>query len=286
MGADREPSANVPRLLKVASCLRTSVRSCRNVSVREPRVISAKLRQSPGLQKSAPSSRSHCSTIPTTTSLLRSAETSCACKSKRLAASGGNQSWNRVVRHFDPKRCDYLFVLIADGRRWFIPAIAIDGRMSINLGGPKYAEFEVHPADSPAFAIERPIESRDARGSADVGESGEAVNLVPLAEWVRIPPPPSIPSDQRESPVTERALGVRERASGRAKISPGHLITIRVGPFRSAGLQAGDRFLIRAESEVRVSFARIGASSENGDSAQALLEQGKRLGIDPGPERT
>ena len=27
--------------------------------------------------------------------------------------------------------------------------------------------------------------------TTDVGESGEAVNLVPLAEWVRIPPPPS-----------------------------------------------------------------------------------------------
>ena len=186
----------------------------------------------------------------------------------RLATSGGNRSWNRIVRHFDPARCDYLFVLIGDGRRWFIPAIAIDGRTSINLGGPKYAEFEVHPKDSTAFAIERPLESREARGSADVGESGETVNLVPLAEWVRIPPPPlNEPPNVAEATSAEAALGVRRRPTARAKISPGHQVTIPVGPFAAAKLKAGDRFLVRAEGEGRVSFARIGPNSQNGSAA-------------------
>jgi hypothetical protein len=44
---------------------------------------------------------------------------------------------------FDASRYDWLFVLVADGRRWFIPSTAIEARRSICLGGPKYSEFEV-----------------------------------------------------------------------------------------------------------------------------------------------
>ena len=60
-----------------------------------------------------------------------------------LETKGGNQSWNGVVRHFDASRYDRLFVLVGDGRRWFIPSDAIEARTSICLGGAKYAEFEV-----------------------------------------------------------------------------------------------------------------------------------------------
>jgi hypothetical protein len=60
-----------------------------------------------------------------------------------LATSGGNQSWNRVVKRFSCGRCDRVFVVAGDGRRWFIPSTAIRAERGINLGGPKYAEFEV-----------------------------------------------------------------------------------------------------------------------------------------------
>jgi hypothetical protein len=43
----------------------------------------------------------------------------------------------------DASRCDYLFVLVGDGRRWFIPSDRIGGGSGILLGGPKYAEFDV-----------------------------------------------------------------------------------------------------------------------------------------------
>ena len=62
-----------------------------------------------------------------------------------VATYGGNQSWNRLVKRFEAKRCDYLFACVADGRRWYIPAIAVEGGRAIKLGGPKYAEFEVEP---------------------------------------------------------------------------------------------------------------------------------------------
>lgn len=63
----------------------------------------------------------------------------------RLSTSGGNQSWNGIVKYMDASRCDRLFVHVADGRRWFIPSASLGGRSLIVLGGPKYAEYEVEP---------------------------------------------------------------------------------------------------------------------------------------------
>ncbi len=62
-----------------------------------------------------------------------------------VCTKGGNQSWSGVVKRLDPANLDYLFVLVADGRRWFIPAHAIAGGSGILLGGPKYAGYEVDP---------------------------------------------------------------------------------------------------------------------------------------------
>ncbi|MDQ3933399.1 MAG: group I intron-associated PD-(D/E)XK endonuclease [Actinomycetota bacterium] len=62
-----------------------------------------------------------------------------------ICTRGGNQSWNGLAKYFDTNRCDYLFVLVGDGRRWFIPCEALSARSGILLGGPKYAEFEVEP---------------------------------------------------------------------------------------------------------------------------------------------
>jgi hypothetical protein len=73
----------------------------------------------------------------------------------RVSTSGGNQSWNRVVKLLDPSRFDHLFVLVGDGRRWFIPADSVEGGSAMGLGGPKYAEFEVERGDPiPGCAVE------------------------------------------------------------------------------------------------------------------------------------
>src|SRR5262245_36121820 len=44
-----------------------------------------------------------------------------------VCTKGGNQSWNGVVKRFSATRCDWLFVLVADGRRWFIPSSEVGG---------------------------------------------------------------------------------------------------------------------------------------------------------------
>jgi hypothetical protein len=44
-----------------------------------------------------------------------------------IATSGGNQSWSGAAKEFDASRVEHLFVLVGDGRRWFIPADVIEG---------------------------------------------------------------------------------------------------------------------------------------------------------------
>jgi PD-(D/E)XK nuclease superfamily protein len=60
-----------------------------------------------------------------------------------VCTRGGNQSWSGLVKNFSCERCDWLFVLVADGRRWFIPSHAVGGGAKLALGGPKYAAYEV-----------------------------------------------------------------------------------------------------------------------------------------------
>ena len=59
-----------------------------------------------------------------------------------VCTRGGNRSWNGLVKRFGATRCDQLFVLVGDGRRWFIPAQEV-AATGIRLGGPKYSAFEV-----------------------------------------------------------------------------------------------------------------------------------------------
>jgi hypothetical protein len=70
-----------------------------------------------------------------------------------LSTRGGNQSWSGLVKRFSSDRCDWLFVLVADGRRWFIPAAEVGGASGILLGGPKYAAYEVEPGRALTTAI-------------------------------------------------------------------------------------------------------------------------------------
>jgi hypothetical protein len=79
--------------------------------------------------------------------LIRVQVKTCTALRKRwevtLCTRGGNQSWNGVVKLFSVDRCDWLFVHVGDGRRWFIPASAVEGGHRIILGGPKYAAYEI-----------------------------------------------------------------------------------------------------------------------------------------------
>ena len=60
-----------------------------------------------------------------------------------ICTRGGNQSWNGVTKRFNASLCDLLFVHVGDGRRWVIPAKAVEAGRAICLGGPKYSEWEI-----------------------------------------------------------------------------------------------------------------------------------------------
>lgn len=176
-----------------------------------------------------------------------------------IATRGGNQSWNGLVKHFDPARCDYLFAHVGVGRRWLIPTDALGAASSISLGGPKYSEFEVDggrplvpaPALNPGKPREGAVSTMplSLRGSAGAGEPGRPVKPEALPEWVRFPPPPS---EADEHPA--RSLG-----KYRTKAASNRSVVIPKGCFEEALLDIGDRFAVHACREGQVLFTRIDA---------------------------
>ena len=73
-----------------------------------------------------------------------------------LATRGGNQSWSGLVKRFSASRCDYLFVLVADGRQWFIPSTASRAVRRSSSEVPKYAAYEVEPRSPVRRDAKRP----------------------------------------------------------------------------------------------------------------------------------
>jgi hypothetical protein len=63
----------------------------------------------------------------------------------KVCTRGGNQSWNGIVKRLDPSQCDFLFVVVGDGRRWAIPSSAVEGGTGIRLGGPKSPSLRSNP---------------------------------------------------------------------------------------------------------------------------------------------
>jgi PD-(D/E)XK endonuclease len=83
-----------------------------------------------------------------------------------LCTRGGNRSWSGLVKHLDPTRYEYLFVIVADGRQWLIPSAEVEGGCGIRLGGPKYEQYELEPGQ-PLLQNPAPLDSappwRDTR---------------------------------------------------------------------------------------------------------------------------
>jgi hypothetical protein len=108
--------------------------------------------------------------------LVRVQVKTCTCWLKNrwsvtLCTRGGNRSWNGVVKHLDGAHCEFLFVVVGDGRRWCIPTGALEAGSHISLGGPKYSDFEVEPGrplpdprhEEPASTIVPPNARGDVR---------------------------------------------------------------------------------------------------------------------------
>jgi bifunctional DNA-binding transcriptional regulator/antitoxin component of YhaV-PrlF toxin-antitoxin module len=157
-----------------------------------------------------------------------------------ISTRGGNRSWTGVVKHFDPSRCDYLFVHVGDGRRWFIPTNALECTSQLTLGGQRYSEFEVEagrPLTPPS------LKSGIAQGECPSGQREHAVNVPAMPTQVRILPPPS-PGPSRE-----------------AVIWPKRRLTIPAAPFKHSGFSVGQRLCAFSDGPGRIVLERIEAAS-------------------------
>jgi len=171
-----------------------------------------------------------------------------------ISTRGGNQSWNGLVKYSEPDRCDYLFVHVGDGRRWFIPVGELNCRSALTLGGPKYSEFEVERGRPIGKGESDPaLKSNGSSGEYPSGQRTATVNRQALPSEVRILPPPSLAprASKRVEP------GRRRPAVGRTRMSANHQLTIPLDPFEVAGLEVGDRFRVEAEGKGRVMITRI-----------------------------
>lgn len=172
----------------------------------------------------------------------------------KIATSGGNQSWNGLVKHFDRNRCEYLFAHVGDGRRWFIPTGALDSKSSMLLGGPKYAEFEIDRGPPLDTDPEEPgLQSCRSPGEYRSGQTGCAVNAVALSFGGSNPPSPITAARRVKPTAYERKLG----QNGEAVINQKRRLTIPQLPFFEAGLANGGKVRVRADGPGRIVIEQI-----------------------------
>lgn len=177
----------------------------------------------------------------------------------QIATLGGNQSWSGLAKRFDPAKVDYLFVLVGDGRRWFMPADALEARNEITVGGRKYSEFEIasgQPIEALVYGVQgAALESKRPTGEYPSGQRTATVNRQPLGFAGSNPASP-IASPKALGPAKgERKLG----RAGQAIVREKRQMTFPHAPFAEAGLAIGDRLRFRADGSGRVVIERIEA---------------------------
>jgi PD-(D/E)XK endonuclease len=162
-----------------------------------------------------------------------------------IATNGGNRSWTGLTKRFDPTRVDYLFVLVGDGRRWFIPAHMVEGARSLALGGRKYSEFEIEPCtpfEATIYGQGEPNTIAGVPALAGECQSGQmdlTVNQAAMPTQVRILPPPST--------STGRQILLR----------PKRQATFPKAPCEEAGISPGDQLRARADGPGRLLFEKV-----------------------------
>ena len=188
----------------------------------------------------------------------------------QLATSGGNQSWTGVVKKFDSTRCDFLFALVGDGRRWFIPSNEIEARHSICVGGDKYSEFELGPthrfdrADVDGSKLAAPEGGRRSRRAGPACKVGASV----LSGFDSHPPHLSPPSGG-----DLHSLEHEQPAVGRTKMSSHHQVTVPRAVAAACKVGPGDRFRVESDGQGRFVMIRVEEYIEQRADQLALPEE-------------
>jgi hypothetical protein len=173
-----------------------------------------------------------------------------------LATCGGNQSWTGVVKTIDPETIDYLFVLTGTGRRWLIPSTEIEGKRTLQLGGPNYGAFEIEPGtqiNEIVFGRRPVLDLPVAGGVSKRSKDGGCKPSGLCPSEVRILPPPLASSRPVKPTNYERKPGQR----GEAVINQKRRITIPQRPFFEAGLANSGRVRVKADGPGRIVIEQI-----------------------------
>lgn len=167
-----------------------------------------------------------------------------------IATNGGNQSWNRMSKLFDPSRFDFLFVVTGSGRRWFLPAGEIQAERTLQLGGPKYSEFEIDqasPIDDLVYGPDQTVLDSPSLGEYPRGQRMAAVNRPAQPSQVRLLSPPS------NGPTSRVGRG----PAGTTCIGPTRKVTLPASVPERATLDISDRLHVSVMREGSVLLTRI-----------------------------
>jgi hypothetical protein len=174
-----------------------------------------------------------------------------------ICTRGGNQSWSGTTKYFDPARCDFVFVHVGDGRRWFIPTGALEAKSGLTLGGRKYAEFEIEQGWE---LLDAKLESDPAPGERRSRRAGSVckIDASVLSEFDSHLPHHSASSISSGPPCS-------------TTVSANHQVTIPMSAFGRSGLEVGDRLTVEVGEDGRVILSR---ASELVERQLALLAGG------------
>jgi hypothetical protein len=172
-----------------------------------------------------------------------------------VATRGGNQSWSGFAKKLDPSRLDYLFVHTGEGRRWLIPAAALDGGTAINLGGRKYSEYEIEPGRPIRELVYGELASIHSAplGGVPKRSNGSHCKCDGTAFTGSNPVSP-IASPTPVKPTSyERKLG----QAGHAVINQKRRMTIPQKAFFEAGFQNGSKVRVRSLGHGRIVVEQV-----------------------------
>ena len=182
-----------------------------------------------------------------TSALSRRGQSAGASRSRPMVATRAGTGPQRNLIQIG----DYLFALVGDGRRWFIPAPASGGDPALSLGGTKYSEFEVEPGtqiEALVYAGDKPHSSAQMPGECLSGQKEQTVNLAAMPTQVRILPPPSISPARLGDVIGDITKTENVRSPSRKRTPP------------EAGIGSGDRMRVRADGTDGSSSSDRGAN--------------------------
>jgi hypothetical protein len=175
-----------------------------------------------------------------------------------ISTRGGNRSWSGTAKLLDPELIDFVFALVGDGRRWFIPVDEIEARSCVQLGGPKYSEFEIGSAPDLENTVYGTVPAAPTITAALGGVSKRSTDGDCKSSGS------AFAGSNPASPIPSAAERSERTPTGQTRVSGNRQIVIPKRAFEEAELQRGDRLKAVARRPGEVTFQRIGPRYDEG----------------------